>query len=63
MEFEQLSKDIEQLEAEQKQIEDALCSGTLTVEQITELSRRLPEVKDALDEKGMRWLELSVFSA
>lgn len=62
-EFEQLSKDIEQLEAEQKQIEDALCSGTLTVEQITELSRRLPEVKDALDEKGMRWLELSEFSA
>ena len=49
MEFEQLSKDIEQLEAE--------------VEQITELSRRLPEVKDALDEKGMRWLELSEFSA
>ena len=63
MEFEQLSKDIEQLEAEQKQIEDALCSGTLTVEQITELSRRLPVVKDALDEKGMRWLELSEFSA
>lgn len=63
MEFEQLSKDIEQLEAEQKQIEDALCSGTLTVKQITELSRRLPEVKDALDEKGMRWLELSEFSA
>lgn len=63
MEFEQLSKDIEQLEAEQKQIEDALCSGTLTVEQITELSRRLPEVKDALDEKGMRWLELSEFSS
>ena len=63
MEFEQLSKDIEQLEAEQKQIEDALCSGTLTVEQITELSRRLPDVKDALDEKGMRWLELSEFSA
>ena len=63
MEFEQLSKDIEQLEAEQKQIEDALCSGTLTVEQITELSRRLSEVKDALDEKGMRWLELSEFSA
>lgn len=63
MEFEQLSKDIEKLEAEQKQIENALCSGTLTVEQITELSCRLPEVKDALDEKGMRWLELSEFSA
>ena len=63
MEFEQLSKDIEKLEAEQKQIEDALCSGTLTVEQITELSCRLPEVKDALDEKSMRWLELSEFSA
>lgn len=63
MEFEQLSKDIEKLEAEQKQIEDSLCSGTLTVEQITELSCRLPEVKDALDEKSMRWLELSEFSA
>ena len=57
-EYEQLSRDIEALEAEQKQIEDALCSGTLTVKQITDMSRRLPQVKEALDEKGMRWLEL-----
>ena len=58
-EFEQLSKDIEVLEKEQKQLEDALCSGTLSVEELTEKSKRLPEIKDELDEKGMRWLELS----
>lgn len=58
-EFEQLSKDIEALEAEQKQIEEMLCSGTLSVEKLTEKSKRLPQVKDELDEKEMRWLELS----
>jgi ATP-binding cassette subfamily F protein uup len=58
-EFEQLSRDIEALEAEQKALEDALCSGTLSVEELTEKSIRLPQVKEELDEKGMRWLELS----
>ena len=58
-EFEQLSKDIEALETEQKQIEEMLCSGTLSVEELTEKSKRLPQIKDELDEKEMRWLELS----
>lgn len=58
-EFEQLTKDIKALETEQKEIETALCSGTLSVEDLTEKSKRLPEIKDELDEKEMRWLELS----
>ncbi len=58
-EFATLERDIAALEAEQKEIEDALCSGTLSVEEITEKSRRLPLLKDELDEKSMRWLELS----
>lgn len=60
-EFEQLSQDIEALEKEQKLLEEALCSGTLSVEELTEKSKRLPEIKDELDEKGMRWLELSEY--
>ena len=58
-EYEQLEKDIAALEAEQKQLEDALCSGTLSVDELTEYSKRLPLLKDELDEKSMRWLELS----
>ena len=59
LEYQQLTKDIEALEAEQKQLEADLCSGTLTVEALTEKSKRLPQLKDELDEKEMRWLELS----
>lgn len=58
-EFEQLEKDIAALEDEQHRLETELCSGTLTVEQLTEKSKRLPQLKDELDEKTMRWLELS----
>ena len=58
-EYEQLEKDIEALEAEQKAIEEALCSGNLSIEELTEKSKRLPQLKDELDEKSMRWLELS----
>ncbi|MBQ9203514.1 MAG: ABC-F family ATP-binding cassette domain-containing protein [Prevotella sp.] len=58
-EMEQLEKDIAALEDEQKRIEAELCSGTLSVEQLTEKSKRLPLLKDELDEKSMRWLELS----
>ncbi len=58
-EFEQLEKEIAQLEAEKKAIETALCSGTLTVDELTEKSKRLPLLTDELDEKSMRWLELS----
>ena len=63
MEFEQLTKAIEALEAEQHQIEDALCSGTLSIDELTEKSKRLPQLKDELDEKSMRWLELSEIGA
>ena len=59
MEFQQLEKDIEALEAEKKQIEEALCGGTTSVDEITAMSKRLPVLNDELDEKSMRWLELS----
>ena len=58
-EFEQLGKDIAPLESEQAEIEAQLSSGTLSVAEITEKSKRLPVLKDELDEKSMRWLELS----
>ncbi|MDD6896587.1 MAG: ABC-F family ATP-binding cassette domain-containing protein [Prevotellaceae bacterium] len=58
-EFEQLEKDIAALEAEQKLLEEQLCSGKLSVEQLTEKSRRLPLLKEELEEKELRWLELS----
>ena len=58
-EFEQLEADIASLEAEQKLLEEQLCSGTLSIEQLTEKSKRLPQLKEELDEKSMRWLELS----
>ena len=61
-EFEQLEKDIARLENEQKQIEEELCSGKLSVEELTEKSKRLPVLKEELDEKSMRWLELSEFA-
>ena len=58
-EFEQLENEIADLEAEQQALEEALCSGTLSVEELTEKSKRLQLLKDELDEKSMRWLELS----
>ena len=58
-EMQQLEKDIAALEAEQHELEDALCSGTLSIADLTEKSKRLPVLKDELDEKSMRWLELS----
>ncbi len=58
-ELEQLSKDITVLEDEQKLLETELCSGKLSVDELTEKSKRLPQLKEELDEKEMRWLELS----
>lgn len=58
-EFERLEKEIAALEEEQKSIEEALCSGTLPINELTEKSKRLPILKDELEEKEMRWLELS----
>ncbi len=57
-ELAQLEQEIEQLEEEKKQIETALCSGNLSVEELTKLSKRLPELNDIIDTKTLRWMEL-----
>ncbi len=62
MEFQQLEQDIETLEAEKASIEAALSGGSISVEQITEMSKRLPLLNEELDEKSMRWLELSEYA-
>ena len=58
-EYEQLSDQIAQLEEEKQQLEEELCSGNLSVDQLTEKSKRLPILKDELDELELRWLELA----
>ncbi len=58
-EFERLEREIGQLEEERRQLEEALCSGSLSVADLTEKSKRLPVLQEELDEKSMRWLELS----
>ena len=58
-EYEQLTQEIDALTEEQKKLEEEFCSGNLSVEELTEKSKRLPEIKDELDEKEMRWLELA----
>ena len=58
-EYEQLTQEIDALTEEQKKLEEELCSGNLSVEELTEKSKRLPEIKDELDEKETRWLELA----
>ena len=58
-EFERLEVEIASLEEEKKMIEAALCSGALGVDELVEKSKRLPALNDELDEKSMRWLELS----
>lgn len=61
-EFEQLGADVEALEAEKAEIEAAFSGAELSVDEITRLSKRLPELQEELDEKSMRWLELSEFA-
>ena len=58
-EYEQLTERINQLEEEKNNIEGLLCSGTLSIEELTEKSKRLPLLKEELDELEFRWLELS----
>ena len=58
-EYEQLSDKIAQLEEEKQQLEEELCSGNLSVDELTEKSKRLPILKEELDELELRWLELS----
>ena len=57
-ELSQLEQDIDTLETEKKQIETALCSGTLSVDELTTMSKRLPELNDEIDLKTLRWMEL-----
>lgn len=61
-ELAQLDKDIATLEEERKKIEEALCGGTTSVDEITAMSKRLPQLNEELEEKEMRWLELSEFA-
>lgn len=58
-EFKSLEKEIQVLEEEKKELEQALCSGDLSVEELTTKSKRFSEIDDLIDEKSMRWLELS----
>ena len=62
LEMAQLEKDIAALEEKQKSIEEALCSGKLSVDELTEKSKLLSSLKDEIDEKSMRWLELDEFT-
>lgn len=61
-EFEVLDEDITKLEQQIKDVEEEICSGKLTVEDLTTKSMLLPTLKEELDEKSMRWLELSELS-
>ncbi len=58
-EFNSLEAEITALEAEKKAVETAVCSGTLPLDELTKQSKRLPELAASIDEKTMRWLELS----
>lgn len=57
-ELARLEGEIETLEEEKARLESELCSGTLSVDALTEYSKRLPQLQEELDEKTMRWLEL-----
>lgn len=58
-EFEQIEKELAGLEQEKADIEEALCSGALSADELTDKSKRIAVVNDLIDEKTMRWLELS----
>ena len=58
-EFEALETEIPALEAEKSALEEAMSSGTLTNDELLVKSARIAEVIDEIDEKTMRWLELS----
>ena len=58
-ELEELDTLVPQLEAEKARLEEEMCSGTLSNDQLLSHSRRIEELINEIDEKGMRWLELS----
>ncbi|MBQ8593395.1 MAG: ABC-F family ATP-binding cassette domain-containing protein [Bacteroidaceae bacterium] len=57
-EFEQLEQEIAALEEEKHEIETSLCSGTLSIDELTEKSKRLPQLEEELEAKTLRWFEL-----
>lgn len=58
MEKEQLERDLSSLGEEKKSLEERLCSGTMSAQELTDGSVRLGEVNRLIDEKELRWLEL-----
>ena len=60
-EFEALEKELEALGAEKAKLEARLSGGTLSYAECEEASRRYAEIKDLIDTKEMRWLELSLY--
>ena len=58
-EYEQLTKEIEQITTSIAEMEKQLCSGNIEIDKLTEISKQLPNLKAELDKKEMRWLELS----
>lgn len=58
-EFESLEKEIEKLEKEKKDITTQLSSGTLSNDELLNHSNRITEIIELIDEKTMRWLDLS----
>lgn len=61
-EFEALDAEIPQLEAEKAEIEAALSSGTLSTDELLAKSDRITKLIEEIDEKTLRWLELSEFA-
>jgi ATP-binding cassette subfamily F protein uup len=58
MELHQLEEEIAQLENEKREIESALCGGNLQVDELTLLSKRLPQLDNIIEDKTLRWMEL-----
>lgn len=58
-EMNSLEEEISKLEAQKNMIENLLCSGELSIEELTDLSKKLPQIIDEIDVKSLRWLELS----
>lgn len=58
-EYEQLETEIDSMEKELKQLEDEMCSGNLTVSQLNEKGFKIMQLRDLIETKTMRWMELS----
>lgn len=58
-EYEQLETEIDSMEKELKQLEEEMCSGNLTVSQLNEKGFKIMQLRDLIETKTMRWMELS----